>query len=120
VFGRASREADPDSVSYFVVLAQDGWWGNTAGYEQHFAITRLRAIETGRAVVQVTVTGTTGTILPNGTSVDETEWMDRTVRAYEVPVYRGTTPYTRFGDLPVLLFGLLLFLSGCGFHLRVQ
>lgn len=111
-FGRAARVGSLEMPAYLVVLAQDGWWGNSAGYQQHFAITRLRAIETGRAVVQVTVTGTTGMILQDGSSVDETEWMDRTVQAYEVPVYRGTTPYTRFGDLPVLLFGLLLLLSG--------
>ncbi|MGA7306946.1 MAG: apolipoprotein N-acyltransferase [Rhodothermales bacterium] len=119
-FGRAARDADPEQVAFYVVLAQDGWWGETAGYRQHWAFTRLRAIETGRAVVQVTVTGTSGLIFPDGETEGETEWMARTTRLLSVPKFTGTTPYAAVGDLPVLGFGLLLLLSGLVVQMRVS
>ncbi|HEY5564911.1 MAG TPA: apolipoprotein N-acyltransferase [Rhodothermia bacterium] len=119
-FGRATRSTEPETPAYFVVLAQDGWWGNTAGYQQHFAITRLRAIETGRAIVQVTVTGTTGLILPDGSSVGDTEWMERVAVRFQVPAYVGSTPYTRFGDIPILALCLLFFVSGYVKYARVH
>jgi apolipoprotein N-acyltransferase len=120
VFGRAVRGAFTDDLAYFVVLAQDGWWGDTAGYRQHYALTRLRAIESGRAVVQVTVTGITGLLLPDGSSQDETEWMERTGRRIDVPIYSGDTVYRRNGDVPVFLFALLLIVSGWIAQLRVS
>jgi len=118
-FGRATRSTELETPAYFVVLAQDGWWGNTAGYQQHFAITRLRAIETGRAIVQVTVTGTTGLILPDGSSVGESEWMERAAVRFQVPAYLGSTPYARFGDLPVLVFGILVLMSAHAIRSRL-
>jgi len=118
VFGRLTDAAESEPIAYYVVLAQDGWWGETAGYRQHFAFTGLRAIETGRAVVQVTVTGITGVHLPDGSSRDETEWMERGARELKVPEYRGETLYSKLGDLPVLGIELLALLLG--FVLRAR
>lgn len=120
VFSRAALEPDPENVAFYVVLAQDGWWGDTPGYRQHWALTRLRAIETGRAVVQATVTGITGLALPDGKTEGETTWMAQTTRRLSVPEFTGSTPYAALGDLPTLGFSLLILLSGWVIQIRVS
>ena len=39
------------------VITNDGWWDNTAGHKQHFAFSRLRAIENRRDVARSANTG---------------------------------------------------------------
>ncbi len=89
--------AAPQSADFLVTLAQDGWWGPSAGYRQHFAFTRLRAIETGRAVAMVTVTGITALIGPRGDVMAESGWMDQTTRQVSIPHYRDKTVFIQWG-----------------------
>jgi apolipoprotein N-acyltransferase len=98
LFGDYARSLVDDGAGFLVVLAQDGWWGRSAGYLQHFALTRLRAIETRRAVVMSTVTGRSGLILPDGRAPEVTGWMEQTVHRASVPLLRVPTFYTRHGD----------------------
>ena len=112
VFGNAARRYVEQGTDVLVVLTQDGWWGRTAGYRQHLAFTRLRAIETRRAVVQAAVTGTSALLLPSGASAFETGWMERTARLADVPVYTGTTFYARHGDLITPLALLIVIVLG--------
>jgi apolipoprotein N-acyltransferase len=98
IFGDDARSYAGPRSDFLVTLTQDGWWGRTPGYRQHVAITRLRAIEARKAVVQVSVTGTTALILPDGTTPYETSWMERTAHTVRVPLLRATTAYGRLGD----------------------
>lgn len=103
LFGNEARRYVEKGVDVLVVLTQDGWWGRTAGYRQHLAFNRLRAIETRRAVVQAAVTGTSALVLPTGATAFETGWMEQTSRLAVVPVHAGTTFYARHGDWVSLL-----------------
>ncbi len=98
LFGDYARSLVDQGAEFLVVLAQDGWWGRSAGYLQHFALTRLRAIETRRAVVMSTVTGRSGLIHPDGSAPVVTEWMEQTVHTASVPLLNESTVYTRHGD----------------------
>jgi apolipoprotein N-acyltransferase len=98
VFGDYARRYVSRGAELLVTLTQDGWWGRSFGYRQHLAFTRLRAIETRRAVIQVSVTGTTAVILPDGSTAFQTGWMEQVARAADVPLLSGTTFYTRYGD----------------------
>lgn len=98
LFGDYARTLVADGADFLVVLAQDGWWGRSAGYLQHFALTRLRAIETRRAVVVSTVTGRSGLIHPDGRAPETTAWMEETVHHASVPLLHAQTFYTRHGD----------------------
>ncbi len=98
LFGDHVRELVVQGAEFLVVLAQDGWWGQSAGYQQHFALTRLRAIETRRAVLMSTVTGRSGLIYPDGSAPHTTDWMEQTVQQVSVPVLHEPTYYTLNGD----------------------
>jgi len=45
------------------VITNDGWWGNTPGYKQHFLFSVLRAIETRRSVARSANTGNFGLLI---------------------------------------------------------
>jgi apolipoprotein N-acyltransferase len=67
---------------------------------QQVASSRLRAIETGRHLVQVAPTGFSAFVEPDGSVRDRTGIGERAVIVRDVPLRTGRTPYSRTGDLP--------------------
>lgn len=82
--------------------------------EQQFAITRLRAVETGRYVVVASPNGITGVIAPDGTVLDRATPRTTDVLVQEVGLVQGLTPAVRLGAWPargaaaLTVVGLLL------------
>jgi apolipoprotein N-acyltransferase len=83
---------------FLVVITQDGWWRSTTQYEQHFYFSRLRALETGLTVIQVSVDGISGVIAPDGSIEFETRPRTSDVRFTDVPLMNSSTFYVRFGN----------------------
>ncbi len=98
LFGDHARRLVENGAEFLTVLSQDGWWGRSAGYRQHFALSRLRAVENRRAVVMGTVTGRSGLIEPDGSVRAVTGWMEQTVHQTSVPLLHAPTYYTTHGD----------------------
>ena len=92
------------------ILSNDGWWGNTPGFEHLFTLSRLRAIEHRRAVVRSANTGRSGFISPRGTVTQTLGWEERGVITEEVVLNREETLYTRHGDLTARIAEYLLLL----------
>ncbi len=67
------------------------------------AAARLRAIETGRSVVQAAPTGFSALIGPDGTVQSSTDLGEQAVLRGEVERRTGLTPYTRMGDGPLVV-----------------
>jgi apolipoprotein N-acyltransferase len=64
---------------------------------QQAAIARLRAIETGRAVVNISTVGLSAIYLPDGSVLDELTWYTADAMIKNVPLIQGSTPATSFG-----------------------
>ena len=71
------------------------------------AAARMRAIETGRAVVQAAPTGFSGFIDPDGTVRETSDLSAQDVLQARVERRTGLTPYTRMGDGPLVVGALL-------------
>ncbi len=99
------------------VITNDGWWGDTPGYRNHFAYARLRAIETRRSVVRSANTGISGFISPRGDVSQTLGWDVRGTLTSDVPLNDTITYYVRYGDqiarlcVYVFLLGLLYFMA---------
>ena len=66
---------------------------------QQAAIARLRAIETGRAVVNISTVGLSAIYLPNGKVLSEVEWYTPAAMIESVPLYSGLTPGVVIGSV---------------------
>jgi apolipoprotein N-acyltransferase len=82
----------------FCIMTNDGWWGNTPGYQQHMAFARLMAIEHRRPIVRAANTGISAVISPRGEVQQLLGW-DRkgTLTAAVIPEWEWTF-FTRYGD----------------------
>ena len=71
--------------SWIVNVTNDGWYGDSAGPYQHFAQTRLRAIEEGIPVVRSANTGISGVIDSYGRVVAKADIFEQTALAVRLP-----------------------------------
>ena len=97
------------------IITNDGWWRETAGYKQHFAYARLRAIEERRSIIRSANTGISGVIDQNGHIVQESKWDERVCLSTLVTLHQEQTFYSTYGDylgrLSVFVAFLLLISS---------
>jgi apolipoprotein N-acyltransferase len=65
---------------------------------QQAAIARLRAIETGRSVINISTVGLSAIYLPDGKILSEVEWYTPAAMVESVPLYSGLTPAVIIGS----------------------
>jgi apolipoprotein N-acyltransferase len=59
---------------------------------QQAGIARLRSIETGRVVVNISTVGLSAIYLPSGEIQSELQWYTAAAMVEELPLYSGLTP----------------------------
>jgi len=77
---------------------------------QQAGIAQLRAIETGRAVVNVSTVGVSAIFLPNGEVLSEVDWYEPAVMVERVPLYTGNTPAMTVGAVFDWVIAALIFI----------
>jgi apolipoprotein N-acyltransferase len=81
---------------------------------------RMRAIETGRDVLQAAPTGFSAVVDHRGTVRQRTNLGDREVLTATVERRSGNTLYTRLGDGPFVFLTLLALVIAWGFTIRAS
>jgi apolipoprotein N-acyltransferase len=76
------------------------------------AAARLRALESGRWVVQAAPTGISAFVDDDGKVRDRSTIGNAAVLQNTVTLHHGLTPYTRFGDVPLAALSLLAVAAG--------
>ncbi|MDQ3293644.1 MAG: hypothetical protein M3527_04250, partial [Actinomycetota bacterium] len=84
---------------------------------QQVASSRLRAIETGRWVLQAAPTGFSAIVAPDGTVVQRSGVSERRILTGEVELRRGRTWYVAAGDWPTLAFAAVSLGAGWWYEL---
>ncbi len=80
------------------VITNDGWWGDTPGYKQHFEFSKLRAIENRRCVARSANTGRSGFFNQRGDVLQQTQyWVPDAIRA-TLKANTKVTFYAKHGD----------------------
>jgi apolipoprotein N-acyltransferase len=81
-----------------VVTTNDSSYLESPASREHVVMSQLRAVETGRWIVQAAVSGESAVVNPHGQVVRHTGlFVPATLRA-DVPTATGETLYVRFGD----------------------
>ena len=109
-FGGRAREGVALGAQVVLNPTNGASYTGTIVQTQQVASSRLRAIETGRWVVQAAPTGFTAVIDADGNVIERTSQREQRVITHDVMLRTGTTWYVRLGDRPfiILLLAALL------------
>lgn len=102
IYAQVSRGAE-----MLTVQTSNATFIHTDQIDQQFAITRLRAIETGRWLVVASTNGVTGVIAPDGTVVTSAEPRTQAALVEQVGLVSSVTPAVRIGPWSGRLFAAL-------------
>ena len=103
-----------DGADVLVVQTNNATFGYSDENVQQLAMSRLRAVEHGRAVVHVSTVGTSALVMPDGALVDPTQLYTEAVVSGKVPLRTALTPADRVRQAGVPLEGLLAALGLLG------
>lgn len=115
------RELVSDGAEIILSQTNNADFGRSDETFQQAALARLRAIETGRAIVNISTVGVSLIFLPDGSIVDELPIYEPGVMVQTLPLRSSLTPAMMIGgafDLTVNLLALGLVVSAIGFGLR--
>ena len=119
-FGGRAREGVKNGGELIINPTNGSSYTWTVLQTQQIASSRLRAIETGRWVVQVAPTGFSAFVSPSGHVYDRTAVSERAVIDREIPLRTGDTLYTSIGDGPWIAAVGVVFLLAVGRRFRVR
>jgi len=106
-FGNEVNRALPQA-DILVNVSNDAWFGDSIAPHQHLQMARMRALETGRYMLRATNTGITAIINEKGKIIKQSEQFVPAALAANIALYQGITPYSRFGDMPIIIICLTL------------
>lgn len=99
-------------ATLLVNVSEDAWFGNSLAPHQRLQMARMRAWESGRPMLRASNTGPSAVIDHQGRVRARSPQFKPHVLTARVQRTEGTTPYVRFGDLPVVLLATGLFILG--------
>jgi apolipoprotein N-acyltransferase len=109
-----ARQLTREGARLLLVMTNNASFGTGSGPRQHLAAGQLRAVESGRTIVQAAVTGISAVIEPTGATRQETGLYQDTVIRVQAEQRTGVTPYVRFsrvveaGLVGIMVGGLVL------------
>jgi apolipoprotein N-acyltransferase len=99
-----------DGATLLVNLTDDAWLASEKAAAQHLALTRMRAVETGRWLVRASNSGISAFIDPGGGIVAALPFGAAGTLVAQVETRTSITPYARCGEWVVALCGVFLLL----------
>jgi len=110
IFPEVVHRETAAGATLIVNLSSDGWFGPTAGPDQHLMMVALRAVENRLWVIRATTTGVSAIIDPFGRiTTRSAPFTAATLDGVVVPMH-VTTPYERYGDV---FAWLCVAIAGC-------
>ena len=95
-------------ANLLVTVSNDTWFGASIGPHQHLQMARLRAIETGKPLLRATNDGITAAVDSRGRITASLPQFTPGILRTSVLPRTGTTPFSRHGSAPVVLFSAAL------------
>jgi apolipoprotein N-acyltransferase len=118
-FGGRARDGVAAGGAVIVNPTNGASYTGTIVQTQQVASSRLRAIETGRWVVQAAPTGFSAFVTPSGEVLQRTAVSERRVITRDVELRSGRTWYVRVGDAP-FIGGAAIALAGALWAVRAR
>lgn len=113
-------------IDFLVNLVNDSWFGNELENYQHSDAAKIRAVETGRYLIRVSLSGVSSVTSPLGRAVlKPTEIEEKAIRIFAIPrLPQQSTLYLRYGNymnFALIGLSLLIYLIGAWrFHTPIR
>lgn len=107
LFDQLIRESVLDGAQLIAVPTNNATFGDTEMTYQQLAMSQVRAVEHGRAVLVAATSGVSAVITPDGTVTRETEIFAADALVAQVPLRTATTMATRLGAGPEIALSAL-------------
>lgn len=118
VFGEEIIRQLPEAT-LLVNVSNDAWYGRSLAAHQHLQMSQARALETARMVLRATNTGATAFIDRDGRVLNQLPHFTLAALDGTAQGYAGTTPYVRWGNMPVVAM-IFLVMAAAGWRHRKQ
>lgn len=109
VFSSEVLETVP-AATVLVNATNNAWYGDSFAPHQHLQISQNRALETGRPIIRATTNGISALIDPQGNLQGKTAQFEEAVLTGIIQPRQGSTPYVAWGQRPIILLSLFMFL----------
>jgi apolipoprotein N-acyltransferase len=98
-----AREVVRRGAQIIVVTTNNASFGTSPAARQHLAMSQVRAVEEGRAVVHAAISGISAIVEPDGRIVRRAGLFRPALLRAALPLTDGRTPYARYGGFVELL-----------------
>lgn len=98
IYGEFVTEYVQKGADFISVSTNDAWWGESPGYKQLLAYTRLRAIETRRSIARSANTGISCGINQRGEIISPSTYNTQDAVLVQINANDTITFYTKYGD----------------------
>ncbi|MFF7247419.1 apolipoprotein N-acyltransferase [Embleya sp. NPDC008237] len=106
-YDNVTREAVTHGGRVLVVQTNNATYGRTGQPEQQLAMSRLRAIEHGRAVLIAATSGISAIVMPDGKVVERTREFTADTLVMDIPLRDDRTLATRLGSAPEWILAIV-------------
>lgn len=96
VFQDITTEIVRNGANFLVIITNDDWWRNSPGHKQHFAYSRLRAIENRRSIARSANTGISGFINEKGEILQASQYKEACILTECISLSTTKTFYSQF------------------------
>ncbi len=107
IFDEQAEHMVRDGAELILAQSNNADFGRTDESVQQLQIARLRALETGRAVVNISTVGTSAIIAPDGRDLATIPSFTAGAIVADVPLVTGSTPAMRYGAAISLVWMLI-------------
>ena len=107
IFGNYVSGYVKKGANVIFILSNDGWWGESIGYKQHFSYARLRAIENRRSVARCANNGLSAFIDERGEIIASTKGFTQEAINNSISINSKKTIYTLLGDYLGVMFTII-------------
>jgi apolipoprotein N-acyltransferase len=113
-FDEHIRKTAKDS-NILLTVSNDTWFGKSIGPIQHLEIAQNRALEHKKPLIRATNSGISAFVSKNGEIIERQAYFEEKTLTRNITLYYGNTFYSKYGNLPFLIF-LILYVSFMSFR----
>ncbi len=107
----SSQIASVRASTALVNVTNDAWFGRSTARHQHLQISQMRALESQRYLIRAANDGISAVIGPRGEFVARAPEFQQAVLLSAIVPRTGTSPYLRFGNVPLLILLVIALLA---------